>query len=102
MIALARIFFFKQKTAYEMSVSDWSSDVCSSDLASRGAGALPGDGGGTCRREDGRAGGPKQGWEGVSPRAVAGELEAGVGRRVHGGPARHHRACPGGGGAPGQ
>src|SRR5881628_2582687 len=25
-------FFFKQKTAYEMSVSDWSSDVCSSDL----------------------------------------------------------------------
>src|SRR5881628_2588802 len=28
-------FFFKQKTAYEMSVSDWSSDVCSSDLAER-------------------------------------------------------------------
>ncbi len=26
-------FFFKQKTAYEMSVSDWSSDVCSSDLS---------------------------------------------------------------------
>src|SRR3546814_2148510 len=25
-------FFFKQKTAYEMSISDWSSDVCSSDL----------------------------------------------------------------------
>src|SRR3546814_3187656 len=26
-------FFFKQKTAYEMRISDWSSDVCSSDLA---------------------------------------------------------------------
>src|SRR6059058_3716995 len=26
-------FFFKQKTAYEMSLRDWSSDVCSSDLA---------------------------------------------------------------------
>src|SRR3546814_8323303 len=28
-------FFFKQKTAYEMRISDWSSDVCSSDLSSR-------------------------------------------------------------------
>src|SRR3546814_2397564 len=27
-------FFFKQKTAYEMRISDWSSDVCSSDLKS--------------------------------------------------------------------
>src|SRR3546814_8954566 len=27
------IFFFKQKTAYEVRISDWSSDVCSSDLA---------------------------------------------------------------------
>src|SRR3546814_14558936 len=29
------IFFFKQKTAYEMRISDWSSDVCSSDLVGR-------------------------------------------------------------------
>src|SRR3546814_2465381 len=29
------VFFFKQKTAYEMRISDWSSDVCSSDLALR-------------------------------------------------------------------
>src|SRR3546814_8716849 len=29
------IFFFKQKTAYEMRISDWSSDVCSSDLGRR-------------------------------------------------------------------
>src|SRR3546814_3912614 len=28
-------FFFKQKTAYEMRISDWSSDVCSSDLMLR-------------------------------------------------------------------
>src|SRR3546814_1740750 len=28
-------FFFKQKTAYEMRISDWSSDVCSSDLHGR-------------------------------------------------------------------
>src|SRR3546814_10379532 len=28
-------FFFKQKTAYEMRISDWSSDVCSSDLVAR-------------------------------------------------------------------
>src|SRR3546814_4798725 len=29
------VFFFKQKTAYEMRISDWSSDVCSSDLLER-------------------------------------------------------------------
>src|SRR3546814_17403695 len=34
---MALVFFFKQKTAYEMRISDWSSDVCSSDLALRGA-----------------------------------------------------------------
>src|SRR3546814_3107205 len=33
------LFFFKQKTAYEMRISDWSSDVCSSDL-SRGSTAF--------------------------------------------------------------
>src|SRR3546814_3992908 len=30
------VFVFKQKTAYEMRISDWSSDVCSSDLAAFG------------------------------------------------------------------
>src|SRR3546814_3865221 len=30
-------FFFKQKTAYELRISDWSSDVCSSDLIDRPA-----------------------------------------------------------------
>src|SRR3546814_15679358 len=32
------VFFFKQKTAYEMRISDWSSDVCSSDLVGLWAG----------------------------------------------------------------
>src|SRR3546814_10024659 len=32
MFMLFLFFFFKQKTAYEMRISDWSSDVCSSDL----------------------------------------------------------------------
>src|SRR3546814_7427057 len=34
------VFFFKQKTAYELRISDWSSDVCSSDLPERNARAL--------------------------------------------------------------
>src|SRR3546814_5260997 len=32
MFVLCVVFFFKHKTAYEMRISDWSSDVCSSDL----------------------------------------------------------------------
>src|SRR3546814_3918309 len=32
MLSFMCFFFFKQKTAYEMRISDWSSDVCSSDL----------------------------------------------------------------------
>src|SRR3546814_3944928 len=31
-LVIFMFFFFKQKTAYEMRISDWSSDVCSSDL----------------------------------------------------------------------
>src|SRR3546814_20582624 len=34
------VFFFKQKTAYELRISDWSSDVCSSDLGSGGRGLM--------------------------------------------------------------
>src|SRR3546814_18505052 len=36
MTGIICFFFFKQKTAYEMRISDWSSDVCSSDLGSGG------------------------------------------------------------------
>src|SRR3546814_11013432 len=35
---MVSVFFFKQKTAYEMRISDWSSDVCSSDLHGERAG----------------------------------------------------------------
>src|SRR3546814_4578224 len=38
MVAFGICFLFKQKTAYEMRISDWSSDVCSSDLIARRAG----------------------------------------------------------------
>src|SRR3546814_9969188 len=34
-MCLCVFFFFKQKTAYEMRISDWSSDVCSSDLTAK-------------------------------------------------------------------
>src|SRR3546814_3717184 len=36
-----RVFCFKQKTAYEMRISDWSSDVCSSDLRRKRAAGGP-------------------------------------------------------------
>src|SRR3546814_9312510 len=35
------VFFFKQKTAYEMRISDWTSDVCSSDLVELGGERIP-------------------------------------------------------------
>src|SRR3546814_4960118 len=37
-------FFFKQKTAYEMRISDWSSDVCSSDLRAEAVGGAQREG----------------------------------------------------------
>src|SRR3546814_1099542 len=36
MCGVHSFFFFKQKTAYEVRISDWSSDVCSSDLVTSG------------------------------------------------------------------
>src|SRR3546814_764676 len=41
MCTFVYFFFFKQKTAYEMRISDWSSDVCSSDLDDRDIGKNP-------------------------------------------------------------
>src|SRR3546814_10767820 len=56
--AIVRLFFFfKQKTAYEMRISDWSSDVCSSDLSGQHTSASS-PGVSLCR---GYAGRPKSG-----------------------------------------
>src|SRR3546814_1407766 len=41
MSELCFFFFFKQKTAYEMRISDWSSDVCSSDLGAAAKAIAP-------------------------------------------------------------
>src|SRR3546814_13904714 len=41
MYVVVSFFFFKQKTAYELRISDWSSDVCSSDLALTGWSVVP-------------------------------------------------------------
>src|SRR3546814_8632204 len=60
-------FFFKQKTAYEMRISDWSSDVCSSDLADASRNAVGGcllaqsRGGSRC---DGVPSRHRQAWQG--------------------------------------
>src|SRR3546814_174396 len=66
MVVVELLFFFKQKTAYEMRISDWSSDVCSSDhrdrwtrrrrLTGRSRGA-PSPAAGTTRAAENRIGG---------------------------------------------
>src|SRR3546814_5806134 len=75
-LILRVFFFFKQKTAYEMRISDWSSDVCSSDLPRSGRRKPAGPGGGgrknasqgvdvlrnranMCGSPDGKASGPE-------------------------------------------
>src|SRR3546814_4820434 len=80
-------FFFKQKTAYEMRIIDWSSDVCSSDLLGQGRGDHPLDveaasspcadlrhlaGGGThrLRRGEAKAHGPRLGLVGEAERQI--------------------------------
>src|SRR3546814_5877644 len=53
---MSAVFFVKQKTAYEMRISDWSSDVCSADLAQHGHRRLDRrPGGDPGRRAQGRA-----------------------------------------------
>src|SRR3546814_12049264 len=89
------VFFYKQKTAYEMRISDWSSDVCSSDLPPPRRGRPMGVWGGSRRtamrqtskrrasREDGGAKPPAPRaslYEDVTRRIIA-ELEAGRDRK---------------------
>src|SRR3546814_6096562 len=74
---LSCFFFFKQKTAYEMRISDWSSDVCSSDLADQFADLLVEK----IRRRDPRAGARDGAAVGHARRCGA-DGDARVGRRV--------------------
>src|SRR3546814_16811740 len=71
-VVLLYFFFFKQKTAYEMRISDWSSDVCSSDLRQSG------------RRRLGRGRLPVHGRAGRNPDGAAHQdaqrTECGAGR----------------------
>src|SRR3546814_4390064 len=66
-----RVFVFKKKTAYEVRISDWSSDVCSSDLTGRRHGRVAARPSSLCRallRGRGVAGGmTKAVWLGVWP-----------------------------------
>src|SRR3546814_6368060 len=48
-LSILLLFFFKQKTAYEMRISDWSSDVCSSDLQRCAARVVGHDARSACR-----------------------------------------------------
>src|SRR3546814_10263111 len=68
-------FFFKQKTAYEMRISDWSSDVCSSDLAAADRqAALAGS---LARGADGCAAGQHPGGRGALPARRRGRQQPG-------------------------
>src|SRR3546814_7613649 len=71
-------FFFKQKTAYEMRISDWSSDVCSSDL-------IPGFDDDVSNQSPGERGDPFSGMALGDDRAAR---EAGDGRSAGAGDAR--------------
>src|SRR3546814_2706950 len=79
-------FFFKQKTAYELRISDWSSDVCSSDLVGAGLGLfrLPDTGGALRSRPVRRQGRDRAGQDDrdqAEPGRQAGAWRAAAGRQ---------------------
>src|SRR3546814_5536212 len=61
------VFFFKQKTAYEMRISDWSSDVCSSDLVRAAPGKMVAAAPSKVTREERRVGSRFGGVSTVTP-----------------------------------
>src|SRR3546814_374673 len=85
-VCVVFFFFFKQKTAYEMRISDWSSDVCSSDLDPQAdlAGRARARELGACRARrlphSPRAGGARAARGPARARPGAGGLGLGVGR----------------------
>src|SRR3546814_50224 len=83
------VFFFKQKTAYEMRISDWSSDVCSSDLHRRQQDRQPDE----RRREDSRRPGHeiRRAARRQQARGAAADAQTATFRRLHQDDADHHR-----------
>src|SRR3546814_9293676 len=85
-------FFFKQKTAYEMRISDWSSDVCSSDLAWKSCGRNQ-------IRKAGRHGADRDEIRGHVDGGHRADSHRGAARRARGGErqrSRGRRLCHGG------
>src|SRR3546814_4466471 len=92
LLRLFLFFFFKQKTAYEMRISDWSSDVCSSDLVRvlQLAGEIAAiEAGGAVHLAE-RGGGRRLVLEGLEPRLPAG-AELAAHTALHEGPAHRRR-----------
>src|SRR5213083_3179355 len=86
-------FFFKQKTAYEITASDWSSDVCSSDLLLPPADHQPGQdrgrwSGGPADRPGGRSGRNRRGGVRGGSRRGAREAARSSSRHARSGPGR--------------
>src|SRR3546814_6681794 len=80
-------FFFRQKTSYDMRISDWSSDVCSSDLSALAAHRQGGARTGVDAQGDGGDGaGPSCGDEAGAPRhdrkAVEGDIGGWLPRQI--------------------
>src|SRR3546814_11168728 len=83
---LVSVFFVKQKTAYEMRISDWSSDVCSSDLSAAAARGAASGGPGAPERPGEGLGRGKPSWQETRASASRGSM-AGLGARA----CRRHR-----------
>src|SRR3546814_7241339 len=92
-MCVSSLFFFKQETSYEMGISDWSSDVCSSDLAFREDHDGPAEAGGLAGGGDHPLQGP-----GAPPASDRDEPGAGKGkpeqRRPHQLPLQHEAVVP--------
>src|SRR3546814_1152517 len=91
------IFFFKQKTAYEMRISDWSSDVCSSDLSQTADPVMPSDDGRRTRCDaDGYSGRPcTRSGGGTRARGALGERPPSLrGSQASGAGKIHPRSAP--------
>src|SRR3546814_5534774 len=73
-------FLFKQKTAYELRISDWSSDVCSSDLARDALGIDEG----VVEGAEQKLAAPDEPFAGSARHAAGDGLEKGAARRVEG------------------